>query len=399
MVDDYFSCVQDVVRIVQKEGTNADCLPPCQVIDYMAWQDMNRMPTNIMPTVIEDAEEEDEYEVLQDDIEEEHLVWEICLFLRKVLENVGCSERRNLFLQRRQWVLNWDASHEHQERCSSCLRETKSLSGRHFPKNEAIDLPATRSYQGVSFYWCRFKHSWICLSGPVQLAVKKRHATSFVVFCVLSRPFSIAALIHIISTKQISSVFSIAELKYGWRSGEFKGIYERLTADAKCFATFGDRHEEIASIMKNRPPLSEERRASQVHFVSSPSETLLLNFLACWSRFSREKSSPLQNYRWCQKQLRRPSWECSLPDWGDTSYGKSIFLNLWSKCFRLKKCGTSMTRRATRPSWQRTWKEWTGFCISWQSTRIIVSRGEPGLRKCILDRWDTFSRKSSTRYA
>lgn len=58
------------------------------------------------------------------------------------------------------------------------------------------------------------------------------------------------------------------KLDWGWRRGEYKGIYERLTKDAQCFATFGERHEEVASIMRNRPSQSEERRASQVFYVS-----------------------------------------------------------------------------------------------------------------------------------
>ena len=42
----------------------------------MAWQDMSRMPTNIMPAVIEETDEEDEYEIQQEDIEEESMVCE-----------------------------------------------------------------------------------------------------------------------------------------------------------------------------------------------------------------------------------------------------------------------------------------------------------------------------------
>uniref|UniRef100_A0A1I7X4S2 RING-type domain-containing protein n=1 Tax=Heterorhabditis bacteriophora TaxID=37862 RepID=A0A1I7X4S2_HETBA len=80
-VDDYFGCVRPVVQRIMEEGITRECLPPCEVIDYTAWQDMNRLPMNLMPTLIEEYEEEDEHDVGQEDIEEE-----------KYLESVGRSE-------------------------------------------------------------------------------------------------------------------------------------------------------------------------------------------------------------------------------------------------------------------------------------------------------------------
>lgn len=46
----------------------------------MAWQDMNRMPTNIMPAVIEETEEEDEHEVTQEDIEDDIIVSTVAFY-------------------------------------------------------------------------------------------------------------------------------------------------------------------------------------------------------------------------------------------------------------------------------------------------------------------------------
>ncbi|PAV76092.1 hypothetical protein WR25_22865 isoform A [Diploscapter pachys] len=64
-VDDYFGCVVDVIQRVREIGTASECLPPCEAIDYTAWQDMNRLPTNIMPSVIEEQENEDETDVAE----------------------------------------------------------------------------------------------------------------------------------------------------------------------------------------------------------------------------------------------------------------------------------------------------------------------------------------------
>ncbi|CAD6193987.1 unnamed protein product [Caenorhabditis auriculariae] len=70
-VDDYYGCVQPAIRRVREEGTASSCLPPCSSIDYTAWQDMNRLPQNLMPTLIVEQDQDDEDEVEQDDIEEE----------------------------------------------------------------------------------------------------------------------------------------------------------------------------------------------------------------------------------------------------------------------------------------------------------------------------------------
>ncbi|KAK6736509.1 hypothetical protein RB195_019286 [Necator americanus] len=70
-VDDYFGCVRAVVSKAMEEGARRDCLPPCESVDYTPWQDLNRLPQNLMPALIEGHEEEDESDVEQDDMEEE----------------------------------------------------------------------------------------------------------------------------------------------------------------------------------------------------------------------------------------------------------------------------------------------------------------------------------------
>ena len=37
-MDDYFGCVVDVIQMVREIGTASECLPPCEAIDYTAWQ-------------------------------------------------------------------------------------------------------------------------------------------------------------------------------------------------------------------------------------------------------------------------------------------------------------------------------------------------------------------------
>ncbi|CAJ0563903.1 unnamed protein product, partial [Mesorhabditis spiculigera] len=69
-IDDYFGCVERAISKVRESGDTASCLPPCESIDYTAWQDMNRLPTNIMPPVIDEDEEEDEQDVIEDEDEE-----------------------------------------------------------------------------------------------------------------------------------------------------------------------------------------------------------------------------------------------------------------------------------------------------------------------------------------
>ncbi|KAK6011720.1 hypothetical protein OSTOST_23184, partial [Ostertagia ostertagi] len=70
-VDDYFGCVRGVVEKSMEKGSDGECLPNCESVDYIAWQDMNILPQHLMPALIEGHEEDDEEEVEQDDIEED----------------------------------------------------------------------------------------------------------------------------------------------------------------------------------------------------------------------------------------------------------------------------------------------------------------------------------------
>ncbi|PIC46433.1 hypothetical protein B9Z55_006128 [Caenorhabditis nigoni] len=69
-VDQYFGCAQEAMKRVREEGTASTCLPPCKSIDYTAWQDMNRLPQNLMPALIEEQEEDDEDDVEQEELDE-----------------------------------------------------------------------------------------------------------------------------------------------------------------------------------------------------------------------------------------------------------------------------------------------------------------------------------------
>ncbi|GMR36914.1 hypothetical protein PMAYCL1PPCAC_07109, partial [Pristionchus mayeri] len=70
-VGDYFKCVGAVIDRVRESGRARKCLPPCETVQFTAWQDMNRLPRNLMPPLIEEGEEEDEGDVEEEDIENE----------------------------------------------------------------------------------------------------------------------------------------------------------------------------------------------------------------------------------------------------------------------------------------------------------------------------------------
>uniref|UniRef100_A0A8R1EJM3 Amiloride-sensitive sodium channel n=2 Tax=Caenorhabditis japonica TaxID=281687 RepID=A0A8R1EJM3_CAEJA len=69
-VDQYFGCAQAAMQRVRESGTASTCLPPCKYIDYTAWQDMNRLPQNLMPALIAEEEEDDEDDVEQEELDE-----------------------------------------------------------------------------------------------------------------------------------------------------------------------------------------------------------------------------------------------------------------------------------------------------------------------------------------
>lgn len=50
----YFGCVTNILNKGYENGfNNFACLSPCQQIDYTAWQDINELPDNIFPKLIE----------------------------------------------------------------------------------------------------------------------------------------------------------------------------------------------------------------------------------------------------------------------------------------------------------------------------------------------------------
>lgn len=72
-MEQYFGCVLPVLK--HRTGAEMDkfkCIPGCEQIDYIAWQDMNLLPNSIFPSLIDTAEEEDVDDVIDDyDNEEE----------------------------------------------------------------------------------------------------------------------------------------------------------------------------------------------------------------------------------------------------------------------------------------------------------------------------------------
>uniref|UniRef100_A0A914E563 Uncharacterized protein n=1 Tax=Acrobeloides nanus TaxID=290746 RepID=A0A914E563_9BILA len=63
-VDDYFSCVMPVLKWGYDGGFSTyNCMSSCEEIDYVAWQDMNELPNNIFPKLIDSMDDEDEMDV------------------------------------------------------------------------------------------------------------------------------------------------------------------------------------------------------------------------------------------------------------------------------------------------------------------------------------------------
>uniref|UniRef100_A0A0K0E1Y9 Amiloride-sensitive sodium channel subunit beta n=1 Tax=Strongyloides stercoralis TaxID=6248 RepID=A0A0K0E1Y9_STRER len=73
-VEQYFKCVQPLVKKNFASGlTRKECKASCEEIDYIAWQDMNELPNNIFPKLIEAEDEEDEQDIDDSDSEDEFL--------------------------------------------------------------------------------------------------------------------------------------------------------------------------------------------------------------------------------------------------------------------------------------------------------------------------------------
>uniref|UniRef100_A0A1I7ZEP0 Amiloride-sensitive sodium channel subunit alpha n=1 Tax=Steinernema glaseri TaxID=37863 RepID=A0A1I7ZEP0_9BILA len=72
-VDEYFHCVVPLLqRGTDSKWMKNPCYASCEQMDYIAWQDMNLLPNNIFPSLIETAEDEDtSFSDMSGDIDEE----------------------------------------------------------------------------------------------------------------------------------------------------------------------------------------------------------------------------------------------------------------------------------------------------------------------------------------
>uniref|UniRef100_A0A915ES58 Uncharacterized protein n=1 Tax=Ditylenchus dipsaci TaxID=166011 RepID=A0A915ES58_9BILA len=62
-VQEYFHCAQEVLKWGYDGGfSNFKCQAPCDEIDYTAWQDMNELPSNIFPRIIDSNDDDDDSE-------------------------------------------------------------------------------------------------------------------------------------------------------------------------------------------------------------------------------------------------------------------------------------------------------------------------------------------------
>lgn len=197
-VDDYFGCVRRVIEKTATKSSRGDCLPGCETVDYIAWQDMNRLPHHLMPALIEGHEEDDEDDVEQDDIEED-----------KYLEITNRTDEK--FFQ---------------------CEEDAYLDPSQVPY---IKRNAHRAYEKQA------RHQ-----EDIFLRTKRRIA------------------------RLRAAVRNVTESNWGWHEDDFVGVFERLSANATCFAGLSARHEAIITIMENRPPPSEEKRAAHLFSLLDP---------------------------------------------------------------------------------------------------------------------------------
>ncbi|KAI1726695.1 diacylglycerol kinase accessory domain-containing protein [Ditylenchus destructor] len=77
-VHQYFGCAKEVLKWGFEGGFSSfKCKAPCDEVDYTAWQDMNELPSNIFPKLIDsndddDTEDEGLNEEVDDDLDQEH---------------------------------------------------------------------------------------------------------------------------------------------------------------------------------------------------------------------------------------------------------------------------------------------------------------------------------------
>uniref|UniRef100_A0A0N4ZBV4 Amiloride-sensitive sodium channel n=1 Tax=Parastrongyloides trichosuri TaxID=131310 RepID=A0A0N4ZBV4_PARTI len=92
-VEKYFKCVQPLVKKNFASGlAGKDCKASCEEIDYIAWQDMNELPNNIFPKLIEAEDEEDEQDIDDTESEDEFVTIEDS----KGDEHFRCKENQYL---------------------------------------------------------------------------------------------------------------------------------------------------------------------------------------------------------------------------------------------------------------------------------------------------------------
>jgi hypothetical protein len=79
-VGEYFSCVARIQKLINEGGfANYSCNTPCEQIDYIAWQDMNELPNNIFPKIMDSIsfDQKEELSSESDDDDEEVSIFDL----------------------------------------------------------------------------------------------------------------------------------------------------------------------------------------------------------------------------------------------------------------------------------------------------------------------------------
>lgn len=78
-VHEYFSCVVNIKKWGDEGGfATYECNTPCEQIDYIAWQDMNELPGNIFPKIMEIDSSFDQNQELSSESDDEEEDVKIC---------------------------------------------------------------------------------------------------------------------------------------------------------------------------------------------------------------------------------------------------------------------------------------------------------------------------------
>uniref|UniRef100_A0A1I7RP83 Amiloride-sensitive sodium channel n=1 Tax=Bursaphelenchus xylophilus TaxID=6326 RepID=A0A1I7RP83_BURXY len=92
-VQEYFNCVDPIKKQGMNMGFNQyNCETPCDEIDYIAWQDMNELPMNIFPKIIDTESNDSSEEEDDDDVEVE----DEDTYPAEILESIKCEENQLL---------------------------------------------------------------------------------------------------------------------------------------------------------------------------------------------------------------------------------------------------------------------------------------------------------------